>query len=715
MGVPQGSGQRRRRRSPNMVVVTLLVLVGTLLGGSAVLFGPQLVDDLLNRNETIGSSESEVGSEAEGPAQDALTQFAAALQTGDLSTVSFAGASSPGTSAPGTTSPDTASPETTGATATGAEPGAAAADFDELTRGLGSYELAVQTQPVVMVSDTAGQAPISLTWTFAGGLQWQTQSQVVLQKTDPAGWQVRWSPSILEPSLGPGDRLVRTKLPGQRASILGAGGAVLVDQSERVVIGVQPSRVKDLPSLANSLQDILGVDAGQVTADVQGAKPDDFVEIATLPKADYDKVRDQVFPLSGTVFRTVSTPQPIYEGFARALLGRSGEVTADIIQANPGLFEAGDIVGLSGLQGKYNSVLAGKPGLEIGVKRAAPAAGGSTTTVTGLTTTSAIRDPDQAETLFRIEPTAGQPVQTTIDPRVQKAAEDALARVDPKFNSSALVAVQVSTGNVLAVANGPKGNTVNNAMVGQYPPGSTFKVVSGYAVVRDAQGPDDPVDCPGNVTIEGTTIGNAENEVFGTIPFHTAFAHSCNTAFINATRGFDFNVLHDTAAQFGLGAGYDLGLDAFDGDVPVNNSKVDLASSAFGQGRILVSPLSEAVMAATAAGGVYRSPQLVTSPAPATPQVTAPLDGRADGILQQMMREVVTDGTGRAVANVAGGPVSGKTGTAEFGTDVPLKSHAWFVGYQGDIAFVVFVEAGEFGGLTSAPIAAVFLNDLASG
>ncbi|MDH4077492.1 MAG: hypothetical protein OEW29_16300, partial [Acidimicrobiia bacterium] len=69
MGVPQGAGQRRRRRSPNMAVVTLLVLVGTLIGGSAVLFGPQLVDDLLNREPTIGSSASEVGSEAEGPAQ----------------------------------------------------------------------------------------------------------------------------------------------------------------------------------------------------------------------------------------------------------------------------------------------------------------------------------------------------------------------------------------------------------------------------------------------------------------------------------------------------------------------------------------------------------------------------------------------------------------------------------------------------------------------
>ncbi|MGI9596668.1 MAG: penicillin-binding transpeptidase domain-containing protein, partial [Acidimicrobiales bacterium] len=81
--------------------------------------------------------------------------------------------------------------------------------------------------------------------------------------------------------------------------------------------------------------------------------------------------------------------------------------------------------------------------------------------------------------------------------------------------------------------------------------------------------------------------------------------------------------------------------------------------------------------------------------------------------LQQIMRAVVTNGTGRAVAGVAGGPVSGKTGTAEFGNENPPQAHAWFVGFQGDIAFAVFVEGGEFGGATAAPIAGSFLSQLA--
>ena len=77
-----------------------------------------------------------------------------------------------------------------------------------------------------------------------------------------------------------------------------------------------------------------------------------------------------------------------------------------------------------------------------------------------------------------------------------------------------------------------------------------------------------------------------------------------------------------------------------------------------------------------------------------------------------MMRAVVTQGTGSAVANVAGGPVFGKTGTAEFGGEVPPRTHAWFVGYQGDLAFAVFVEDGGFGGSVAAPLAAQFLNEL---
>jgi len=92
------------------------------------------------------------------------------------------------------------------------------------------------------------------------------------------------------------------------------------------------------------------------------------------------------------------------------------------------------------------------------------------------------------------------------------------------------------------------------------------------------------------------------------------------------------------------------------------------------------------------------------APGPALPQAA---------VLQELTRLVVTSGTGTALAGVPGGPVGGKTGTAEFGSQVPPRTHSWFTGYQGDVAFAVLVEDGGFGAAVAAPLAAAFLRGLA--
>ncbi len=275
------------------------------------------------------------------------------------------------------------------------------------------------------------------------------------------------------------------------------------------------------------------------------------------------------------------------------------------------------------------------------------------------------------------------------------------------------MAVEVSTGHILAVANGPGASVQNFAMTGQYPPGSIFKTVTAYAAMEKGFGQYDPVDCPLTLNVNGRDFTNAEGEVLGTVPLHQAYVLSCNTAFINVGSVLDPSDFTQVGARFGIGAGYNLGTPSFSGQVPTPNGAVEKAATSFGQGRTLVSPLSAAVMAASAAGGTYRPPVLVIEP-DVEPIADQPLDPAAAASLQEMMRAVVTNGTGRAVGGVGGGPVSGKTGTAEFGDEVPPRSHAWFVGYQGDVAFAVFVEGGEFGGATAAPIAASFLNQLAS-
>jgi cell division protein FtsI/penicillin-binding protein 2 len=77
------------------------------------------------------------------------------------------------------------------------------------------------------------------------------------------------------------------------------------------------------------------------------------------------------------------------------------------------------------------------------------------------------------------------------------------------------------------------------------------------------------------------------------------------------------------------------------------------------------------------------------------------------------MREVVTEGTGTGLRSVPGGPVAGKTGTAQYGTEDPPEEHAWFTGYQGEIAVAVVVEGGGFGAVSAVPLVKNFLTRLA--
>jgi cell division protein FtsI/penicillin-binding protein 2 len=152
----------------------------------------------------------------------------------------------------------------------------------------------------------------------------------------------------------------------------------------------------------------------------------------------------------------------------------------------------------------------------------------------------------------------------------------------------------------------------------------------------------------------------------------------------------------------------------FEGSVPVATSKTEKATSAFGQGRTEVSPAALAVMGASVARGTYIEPALIKSPAVAgADRAPKPLDAKAASELRTLMRLVVTSGTAKGVlTSVPGGPVYGKTGTAEYGTKKPLATHAWFVGWQGNVAFAVLVEDGKSGATVAGPIAANFLTNL---
>jgi cell division protein FtsI/penicillin-binding protein 2 len=97
--------------------------------------------------------------------------------------------------------------------------------------------------------------------------------------------------------------------------------------------------------------------------------------------------------------------------------------------------------------------------------------------------------------------------------------------------------------------------------------------------------------------------------------------------------------------------------------------------------------------------------------APPDPVKIDPKDAKT---IRTLMRGVVTTGTGTGMKNVPGGPVYGKTGTAEYGTDTPPKTHGWFTGFQGHLAFACVVEDGGFGADSAVPLLKKMLTDLAS-
>ncbi len=602
-----------------------------------------------------------------------------------------------------------------------AEPSEVTAEYGDITAGLGDFTIVAAPGPLTIVDPANATAPLTVTWTLADGVVFTTEGEVdlVLVGTE---WQVDWEPSILESSLDPGDVLVRERVVAPRAPILGRDGIALIDNRPVTGVGVVPRQVDDIATLAERLGQLLGSDPAEIVATIAPSPSDSVVIVASRRAEDLAAVQQQLTGLPGVVLVDSTFPLPPSERFGRALLGRSAEVTREIIDELPDVFIPGDVAGRSGLQRRYNAQLAGLPGFQVRVERRfpTPSLAPSATSTTGRTPASAESQsdggeagqpppPDDPDVVYLSAPVQGTPLSLTIDQRVQTAAEDALARTELR---SALVAVEVSTGHVLAVANGPGAAVDNFALTGQYPPGSVFKVVTAYAAMEKGVGLTDPIDCPLTLEVNGREFTNAEGEVLGTVPMRRAFVLSCNTAFINLGGVLDPSDFARVAAKFGIGAPFDLGTPAFSGSVPTPGGPVEKAATSFGQSRVLMSPLAGAVMAATAASGNYRPPTLVLDPQ-APPQSEQPLDPTLAANLQEIMRAVVTNGTGRAVAGVAGGPVAGKTGTAEFGDQNPPQAHAWFIGYQADIAFAVFVEGGEFGGSTAAPIAGVFLDLLA--
>jgi len=374
------------------------------------------------------------------------------------------------------------------------------------------------------------------------------------------------------------------------------------------------------------------------------------------------------------------------------------------IPIEPGAAQVVDAGGgnLQGDQGLTNIAAAltksapaglGTPGIEI----ANVGAGSAPTPIAGTTNVLS-------------QPVATGVVTTTIDPRVEGAAQAGVQG----HAGSAMVVIQPSTGNILAVANNDGANDF--ALTARVAPGSTNKIITSTALFATGlvSSPSQPVPCPPQTDADGEVINNAggESEPPGT-PFLNDFAASCNNAFDRWYASLSPGQLAQTAQKYyGLNQPWNIGIGSGVPyyTMPPTASGAELALELFGQGRLEASPLAMASVAATVDSGSFKQPVVVAG----QPQLTGtPLPAAVHQDLWQVMRAVTQPGgTAAGVFNGVGTPVYAKTGTADVsGQGQP---NSWMVAFDPalNVAIGCLVVNAGYGAQVAGPEVATVLERL---
>ncbi len=332
------------------------------------------------------------------------------------------------------------------------------------------------------------------------------------------------------------------------------------------------------------------------------------------------------------------------------------------------------------------------------------------------------------------EKSKGDNVITTLDTKLQQIAYDALGNY-----RGAVVVMEPSTGKILAMVSKPSYDPneidqiweeivadeqtesvlLNRATQGLYPPGSTFKVLTALEYMREnATYPNYEYNCDGSIEYEGMTIHCYNNKAHGELDLPLSFAKSCNTSFASIGQNINIDSFYKLCNDFLFNTNLPI-------DITSNKSSFTLQKgvsgvkeamqTAIGQGNTLITPLHNAMIAATIAnGGVMMKPYVVDRIENAdggkvkrySPQLIAkPMTALESDYLGEMMRMVVTDGTGSKLEDLKV-EAAGKTGSADHGGG---KAHAWFIGYapydNPEIAISVIVESVGTGSDYAVPIA----------
>ncbi|MGX7695963.1 penicillin-binding transpeptidase domain-containing protein [Gordonia polyisoprenivorans] len=493
-----------------------------------------------------------------------------------------------------------------------------------------------------IIDDKQVTGTLHYRWDFGGGRTTDYESTVLLVQQE-SGWRVSWAPTVLHPDLRAGQTFSFSEDRAYRTPVEDRHNLPLLTWQTVSVVSLSRDSIGSAQRLAQALRPIEPSMTGQGIRALFDGNTTARQSVIRLRQTDMARVGPQL----------------------RAIPGVSISEQGDLLSASRALRSPA----MNGLEDIWRQTIDTTAGWSLSIVNP---------------------DGSAAQVISQTDPRTTSPIVTTLDRDIQTHAQEA---VDSENKPTVIVALQPSTGGILAVAQNAAADTSGPiALSGLYPPGSTFKTITTAAALEAGLvNPSTPLGCPGRATIQGRTIPNENDFDLGTVSLTSAFAHSCNTTMGALANRLPATALTTTARTFGIGADYDIpGITTVTGDVPNADTPALRVENGIGQGKVTVSPFGLAVAEVSLAQGKTVTPQLVRGRRTTgdTGEERIPPNVVAD--LREMMRATVTDGTATALRDIAG--LGGKTGTAEYGDN--RNPHGWFAGIVGDLAFATLVVGG---------------------
>jgi len=552
------------------------------------------------------------------------------------------------------------------------------------------------------------------------------------------------------------NRSRKISLPDYRGDIKDRRGKTLVNIRPSFSLYVTPEDAGDFSKSLGFLSELMEINKGKLWNDIRQSPSFKNVLIKRdITRKEIAYIEENKMLLPGIHIKVEPLRSYVYKDFASHILGYVGEVSKGELMASKfGRYEQGDMIGKNGLEKIYESNLKGKKGFkEIEVDASGR----------------------ELKTLRKLSPKAGNSLVLTLDSRVQNRLEKLMDEVSGKSPvEGSVVVMKVQSGEIIAMVSKPsfdpnffatgvsrkkwnnlvrdeKNPLQNRAVNGQYPPASTYKLVTAYAALSEkVVEPESTIFCPGYFRLGKRNYRCWKKRGHGNMNLHDALVQSCDVYFYTLGHRLGIDNLAKYANRLGLGELTGIELQGEKpGLVPSRQWKKrfknepwfpgETISASIGQGYNLVTPLQSARMISTiASGGILIRPYLVKKIEDSDGKLIQeffPVVNRNIGIdpevlkhLKEGLRGVVHEahGTGHR-ARLKNVTVSGKTGTAQVvgmkasdeidpEEEIPysFRDHAWFVAFapyeKPEVAVSVIIEHGGHGGTTAAPIARKILE-----